>query len=193
MSLETMLHSLQRLTLVLSVAIAAWPSSALAYRPFDSTDPAVADLGEFEVELSPVSFRHERSSQTWIAPQVRLNYGFAEDWEVVIEGQEEHVPSAKSALIGNALSVKTILREGSLQEKSGLSLATELGVLLPGLNAESGVGASWAGIAGERWSWGAIHVNFAASLSRDKRGEMFVGAIVEGPTAWKLRPVAELV
>jgi len=57
MSLETMLHSLQRLTLVLSVAIAAWPSSALAYRPFDSTDPAVADLGEFEVELSPVSFR----------------------------------------------------------------------------------------------------------------------------------------
>ena len=30
-----------------------WPSQALAYRPFDGTDAAVADLGEAEVELQP--------------------------------------------------------------------------------------------------------------------------------------------
>ena len=183
----------QKIALCVSLGLASWSSSAFAYRPFDSTDPAVADVGDIEIELSPVSFRHDDSGPTWIVPELRLNYGFAEDWEVVLEGQAEHPHSARSALVANALSLKTILREGSLQEKSGLSLATEMGVLLPGVNQESGVGASWAGIAGERWSWGAVHVNIAASLTREKRGEMFVGTIIEGPDDWEVRPVAEIV
>jgi hypothetical protein len=183
----------QKSVLIVSIGLASLSSSAFAYRPFDSTDPAVAELGKFEVEMSPVSFRHEDSGRTWIVPQLRLNYGFADDWEVVLEGQAEHPQSGSSALIENALSLKTIWREGSLQEKSGLSLATEVGALLPGANRESGVGASLTGIAGQRWSWGAVHVNIGASLSREKRGEMFVGTILEGPYAWKIRPVAELV
>jgi hypothetical protein len=182
-----------RAALTAALFVLSLNSPALAYRPFDSTDPAVADLGKFEVELSPVSFRHDDSGQTWIAPQLRLNYGFAENWEIVLEGQQEHPQSGMSALIENALSVKTILREGSLQEKSGVSLATEAGLLLPGVNQESGVGASLTGIAGERWSWGAVHVNIGASLSREKRAELSVGTIIEGPMAWKVRPVAELV
>jgi hypothetical protein len=181
---------------VLAVLItASLASPAHAYRPFDSTDPAVADLGDFEIELSPLSYRHEPSGRVWITPQLRLNYGFAKDWEVVLEGQGEHPQFAdgSSTFVENALSVKHILREGSLQDKEGLSIATEIGMLLPGINEENGVGASLAGIIGEKFSWGAFHFNATWELSRDQRGEVFLGTILEGPSSWAVRPVAELV
>ena len=41
------------------------------------------------------------------------------------------------------------------------------------------------------WSRGAVHVNIGASLSREKRAELFVAAIIEGPIAWKVRPVGK--
>ena len=173
--------------------MAALPESAFAYRPFDSTDPAVADLGDVEVELSPLSYRRGEQKRTWIIPQLRLNYGFAQDWEVVLEGQGEQPEGMRGRLVENALSVKNILKEGSLQDKEGASIALETGLLLPGINDENGLGASIAGIAGEKFSWGAVHVNLAGSLTRDQRGEIFFGAILEGPDKWAVRPVAEFV
>src|SRR5665213_2209087 len=116
---------MKKLATFLLAGFPLWPSSAFAYRPFDSTDPAVADLGDIEVEFSPASFRHEKAGETWIGPATRLNYGFAQAWEIVLEGQAEHPSFARSALVDNELSLKTVLREGSLQDKSGLSLATE--------------------------------------------------------------------
>ena len=182
---------MQKLAAFLLMGFSLWPSSAFAYRPFDSTDPAVADPGDIEVEFSPASYRHEDAGKTWIGPATRLNYGFAKGWEVVLEGQEEHPSFARSALVDNELSVKKILQEGTLQDKSGLSLATELAVLLPGINQDPGAGVSLAGIAGEQWDWGTVHVNLAGSLTRDQHGEIFFGTIVEGPHDWKVRPVAE--
>ena len=44
---------------------------------------------------------------------MRLNYGFAQDWEVVLEGQGEHQRGLDSRLINNLLSLKSVLREGS--------------------------------------------------------------------------------
>src|SRR5438477_11987344 len=97
-----------------SIAIAlAWPAPVLAYRPFDSTDAAVADKGAFEVELSPLSFRHDDDGPAWIAPSARLNYGFAEDWEVVLEGQAEHFAHGRSRVEDFALSLKDVLDEAS--------------------------------------------------------------------------------
>ena len=136
----------------LAAVMAALPESAFAYRPFDSTDPAVADLGDFEVELSPLSYRHGEQERTWIIPQLRLNYGFAQDWEVVLEGQGEQTKGTRGRLVENALSVKDVLKEGSLQDKEGASIAVETGLLLPGINDENGLGASIAGIAGEKFS-----------------------------------------
>src|SRR5436190_22686739 len=107
-----------------------WPVPVLAYRPFDSTDAAVADKGVFEVELSPLSYRHDDDGIAWIAPSARLNYGFAEDWELVLEGQAEHFSRMRSRLTDSALSVKGVLQDGSLQEKEGWSLATEASLLL---------------------------------------------------------------
>src|ERR1051326_5182612 len=91
----------------------AWPVSVLAYRPFDSTDAAVADKGAFEVELSPLSYRHDDDGTAWISPSARLNYGFAEDWEVVLEGQAEHFSHMRSQVAKAQFDVKGVLQEGS--------------------------------------------------------------------------------
>src|SRR5258705_5451223 len=182
-----------RRLVLLALACMTWPTGAFAYRPFDSTDPAVADLSDFEAEISPVSFRHDDSGPTWISPSARLNYGFAEDWEVVLEGQGEHPKHDRSTLVDNALSLKGVLQEGSLQDKSGLSLAVETSVLLPGINDQSGAGVGVTGIAGQRWEWGSVHVNLGASRSREGRAEIFFGTILEGPQDWPVRPAAEFV
>src|SRR6478752_1656348 len=40
--------------LVVGLCAAGWALPAAAYRPFDGTDAAVADVGEVEVELQPL-------------------------------------------------------------------------------------------------------------------------------------------
>jgi hypothetical protein len=84
-----------------------------------------------------------------------------------------------------------MLREGSLQEKSGPSIATEFGVLLPGIHDERGTGASVAGIVSQQWSWTTVHFNAAAALTREQHADIFLDVIVEGPHEWAVRPVAE--
>jgi hypothetical protein len=169
---------------------------AFAYRPFDSTDAAVADLGELEIEFGPAGYRRNGSERTLIAPAYVFNYGFANNWELVLEGQGEHplapAEDTRSRLVGNALFLKGVLQEGVLQGKSGPSVATEFGVLLPGVNDEQGFGASWLGIVSQRWSWGTMHFNVGAELTREQHGDVSVGTIIEGPFDWKIRPVAEV-
>jgi hypothetical protein len=178
---------------IVLLGLVAWPCGALAYRPFDSTDAAVADKGEIEIEASPASFRHDDSGPIWIVPAAKLNYGFSNNWELVLEGQLEHPRTEPAALVDNALSLKTVLREGSLQDKSGFSLAAEGFVLLPGIRDEPGAGLGFTGIASQKWEWGSVHVNLGASRSREGHGEIFFGTILEGPAAWTVRPAAEFV
>lgn len=166
--------------------------AAFAYRPFDSTDAAVADHNEFEIELSPLSFEHGDDGTAWIAPALRLNYGFAQDWEVVLEGKGEHFSHDASRLAENEFSLKTVLRQGSLQEKTGVSLAAEGSVLLPGIGTEHGAGFELTLAASQRWDWGTIHLNLAPLLTREHRAGVFTGAILEGPQDWPVRPVAEI-
>lgn len=180
--------------LLLAFVVAVVPASAaFAYRPFDSTDASVAEQGKTEVELSPASFIHDDDGDAWVAPQLRLNYGFAQHWEIVLEGQGEHRRASQSTLVENALSLKYVAKEGSLQDKPGPSIATEVSLLLPDVHDQRGTGFEFTGIVGQKWSWGAVHLNAAAALSRNHRGEFFLGAILEGPEAWSVRPVAEIV
>jgi hypothetical protein len=51
-----------------------------------------------------------------------------------------------TSVVGNEALLKGVLREGSLQDKSGPSIATEFGLLLPGINDEHGTGATLTGI-----------------------------------------------
>jgi hypothetical protein len=54
------------------------------------------------------------------------------------------------------------------------------------------VGASLAGIISQRWDWGTIHLNAETALTRAHHGDLFLGAILEGPSTWTVRPVAEI-
>lgn len=135
--------------------------------------------------------RSERSS----LPDVRLNYGFLDRWEVTWEGMWAHGLSAetgRASLVGNDILVKTVLREGTLQDKAGPSIAIEFGPLLPGINGEDGTGATFTAIVSQQWSWMIVHFNVEPTLTRDQHAELFLDTIIEGPHEWTVRPVAEL-
>jgi hypothetical protein len=174
-----------------------WYSDALAYRPFDGTDAAIAEPGQVEIELGPAQYLQEGSESALVAPTVVLNYGLSERWELVLQGEAVHSlmeESRKTSLLGNGLFLKGVLREGSLQGKAGPSIATEFGFLLPGINDDptSGTGGSLAGIVSQQWPWMTVHLNTAVAVTRQQTADAFVGVIVEGPHDWPLRPVAEV-
>ena len=168
--------------------------TASAYRPFDGTDAAVAEKDKVEIELQPAGILKDASGKTLIAPAARFNYGLTEAWEAVLEGQFENPlsPSGPASLRAAGAFLKGVLREGSLQNKTGPSVATEFGVLLPDSQGSSQFGASLAGIVSQRWDWGAIHLNGVAELTREQHADLFAGVIIEGPSKWTVRPVAEV-
>jgi len=192
-SLSALIHTGAHLGLV-SLCILMGLETASAYRPFDGTDAAVADKDKFEVELQPAGLLKDASGKTLIGPAARFNYGYTENWEAVLEGQFENPlsPSGPASLRAAGAFLKGVLREGSLQDKSGPSVATEFGVLLPDSRGPSQFGASLAGIVSQRWDWGAIHLNGVAELTREHHADLFAGVIIEGPSKWKVRPVAEI-
>ena len=71
---------------VIALSLTAWSSGALAYRPFDGTDAAVAAPGEMEIELQPAGPLRDHEGTSLIAPHMVINYGFSEGWEAVFEG-----------------------------------------------------------------------------------------------------------
>src|SRR5207302_67817 len=96
------------------------------------------------------------------------------------------------SLLSDGAFLKGVLREGSLQEKEGPSIATEFGALLPGIGGDRGTGASLAGIISQQWAIASAHLNAAASLTRQQHADLFASIIVEGPHEWPVRPVVEV-
>jgi hypothetical protein len=178
---------------LVALSLAASHLPAWAYRPFDGTDAAVAAPGEVEIELQPAGRLRESGRTTLIAPATVFNYGLSEGWEAVLEGlgQTPVSPSGSTNLTAAGAFLKRVLQPGSLQEKTGPSVATEFGVLLPDSTGNSGVGASLAGIVSQQWDWGTIHLNAETALTRDHHADLFLGSIIEGPPTWTIRPVAE--
>jgi hypothetical protein len=175
--------------------LTCWAGAARAYRPFDGTDAAVAETGEMEIELGPVEYLRDGADRTLLAPDLRINYGFTPGWEASLEGEVAHGLSAGipgTSVVESQALLKSVLREGSLQEKPGPSIATEFGVLLPGINAEHGTGAILTGIASQRWDWGTLHLNTQIALTREQHADYFLDTIIEGPHDWVVRPVSEI-
>jgi hypothetical protein len=180
---------------LVSILAAGWAPRAVAYRPFDGTDAAVSEPGQLEIELGPAEFLWEGSDRTLFAPNLRLNYGFAENWEFTLEGLAAYQLSSESnraSLVGNEALIKGVLRQGSLQNKSGPSIAGEFGLLLPGIDDDHGTGATLTGIISQQWPWMTVHLNVEGSLTRDQHGDLFLDTILEGPHDWTVRPVAEI-
>lgn len=187
--------SIARAALLACSAVISYSAPASAYRPFDGTDAAVADPGEMEVEFQPAGRLRDDSGTTLIAPATVLNFGLIKDWEAVFEGQLQTPlsPNGPTSLSAAGAFLKHVVRPGDLQDMPGPSIATEFGVLLPDTNnPDSGYGASIAAIVSQRWEWGTIHLNAETALTREHNGDVFLGAIIEGPANWKIRPVAEL-
>jgi len=180
---------------LVSVTALGCGEDALAYRPFVGTDAAVADPGELETEFGPAEPMRAGSQRFLTSAETVFNLGIAEGWEAVLQGQAVTLLSpgpVQTSLLGNEFSLKNILREGVLQEKTGPSIAVEFGPLLPGVNGEPGTGASWGGIVSNRWGWLTTHVNGAVAFTRTHHADAFLGTIFEGPWDWPVRPVAEV-
>jgi hypothetical protein len=175
-----------------AVALCVVARPAVAYRPFDGTDAAVADLNQVEIELQPAGRLQTGSQSTLVAPAVVYNYGFAERWEMVLQTEVDSPPGSPSSFAASGAFLKYVIQPGVLQGQNGISIATEFGPLLPGINNDPGVGFSWAGIVSQRWDWGTAHFNVEANLTREQHGEVFLDVILEGPATWKVRPVVEL-
>jgi hypothetical protein len=174
-----------------------WCSSAFAYRPFDSTDADVAGAGVFELEFGLVGYLKEGRDKFWVAPAAVANFGLAGEREVVVEGKLQRLIDDKSdgprtSLVDTGLFLKQVHRPGSLQESTGPSVATECGLLLPDIHGESGMGARCAGIVSQRWPTATVHLNAAFALTRQHNPDLFLGAILEGPYDWAIRPALEL-
>jgi hypothetical protein len=174
-----------------------WPGRTEAYRPFDSTDAAVAAKGDLELEIGPAQYLVAGTSRALVAPSLVANWGFARDWEAVLEGRQlvqlgHEVDEPRLRVEGTALSVKHVLREGTLQEKAGPSVAIETGILLPTIGGEPGAGAQATLIVSRRWDPITVHVNGALAWTRAHTLGAFGGVILEGHDAWVVRPVAEV-
>jgi hypothetical protein len=98
----------------------------------------------------------------------------------------------RSVIVDNGIFIKQVLRKGTLQDASGASIATEYGLLLPAVHGEKGTGFSVAGIVSQRTETISVHLNAALAWTREHEPDLFLGAILEGPYSWVVRPVAEV-
>lgn len=124
-----------------------------------------------------------------------MNYGVAPRFELVLDGAAV-LPLASPSVATDldlGLLLKAVVRRGALQDEAGPSVALEGGALLPSVPLRSGVGASLACIVSERWAYATVHVNAEVQLTREHHFGAVVGAIAEGPWAWSVRPIAELL
>jgi hypothetical protein len=176
------------------VVVTCWVHAAAAYRPFDGTDADVAGSREVELEIGPAGYHREGTTQFIVAPALVANYGFLPGFEAVIEGRQDILlsrPRYSSQLRDVAFSIKSLLRSGSLQGGRGLSVALEVGLLLPG--SESRFGTHVGSIFSLQLPAVTFHLNLANNILYSLRYEAAASLIIEGPEPWRLRPVAELL
>jgi hypothetical protein len=182
-------------SLSLSIVLLLFSHSvAWGYRPFVSTDAAVADVKEIEFELGYFNLEREKRKTTFIVPKAVLNYGLVRNLELVGEFAVEEPPHGPVRLADPALSLKAILKEGFLQEKNGVSFAVEAGPLLPSTNKEENrIGFEAIGILSGKLDALTYHVNFGGGVDRARTNPfMVLGVIAEMPIIAKLRLVGEV-
>ena len=189
-------------TLLFQVLAVTASTDAHAYRPFDGTDADVASHGEFELELAPLGYLYDTDGPALLLPQVVFNYGVVEGVELVIDARHQlalgtpHLVSGmrldRERILDTDALVKVILRKGTLQEAGGVSVAMEVGPLLPELGGSHGIGVSDDLIASMRWHDVTAHLNTQPMFDREHRVALFESLILEGPFRWKVRPVSEL-
>ena len=182
-------HGLFVLACIVLLASSAW-----GYRPFVSTDAAVAERTRMEIELGYFTLARTQGENTFLTPQIVVNYGFAQNLELVGEAGVEKPPDAGPQLVDPALFLKAVVKEGLLQEKEGVSVAVELGPLLPSTRPEERrLGFEGIGIVSHRVSPFTFHLNAGGGVDREGTRPFAVwGLITELPVVPQLRVVGEV-
>ena len=148
-------------------------------------------MREFQIELGYFTLERTGQDNTITTPAVVLGYGFTKNWEVIAEFRLQASPELE--ITDPALSLKGVLKEGVLQEKEGVSVAIEAGLLLPStVSDEHGLGIQAIGAVSGKVAPVTLHVNGGGGLDRDNRGFVIWGVIGELPVHPKLRLVAEV-
>ncbi|MBI3249288.1 MAG: hypothetical protein HYZ50_22535 [Deltaproteobacteria bacterium] len=166
----------------------------LGYRPFISTDAAVADPKEMELELGYFNLERTDKENIFIVPQVVVNYGIIQDWEVVGEFRVEKPPDTAAQFVSPGLFLKGVLKEGVLQQQEGVSVAIEAGPLLPSMIPEQNrCGFEGIGILSGEWHRFTYHLNLGGGVDRHKTNPFVLwGVIAELPILPSLRLVGEV-
>ena len=169
---------------------------ARAYRPFDQTDADVAPLHVVELEIGPLQFERTAGRTGWV-PTFIFNLGLFPSWELVVEADPSGTVAGPREpgevfQLETSVSIKGVVRRGSLQDGSGPSIAVEPEVLLPATAGASGFGFAAGVIVSQRWPALTLHLNVVPAWSRAHNVSGRVGLIVEGPDDWTVRPVGEV-
>jgi hypothetical protein len=183
-----------RWSLLVAFALLLPPCRAWGYRPFVSTDAAVADPKEMEIELGYFTLERAKGENTFIVPKVILNYGLIRNLEVVGEFEVAKPPDENVQLVEPGLFLKAILKEGVIQAKKGIGFAVETGLLLPStVQGERRFGFEGIGILSGRLSPFTYHVNVGGGVDRVKAQPFAIwGVIVELLALSNFRLVGEV-
>lgn len=181
-------------TIVVIASLLLSASTAWGYRPFVSTDAAVADPKELEIELGYFNLERSRGKTTFIVPKVVLNYGVIRDVEVVGEFEVAEPSHEGAQLVDPGLFLKAVLKEGILQEQEGLGFAVEVGPLLPStVQGEQRLGFEGIGILSGRLLPFTYHLNVGGGVDRTQSNPFVIwGMIVELPVLPRFRLVGEV-
>lgn len=179
------------LALFINLSVA---NKAFAYRPFVSTDAAVAEPKSAEFEIGIFSLSRAEGQNTFLMPSAVLNFGLIHRLELVGEFKVEKPPAEDLQIVDSALSLKTVLREGVLQGTTGISLGIETGLLLPStLQGERRVGFEGVGILSDQLPPFTFHLNAGGGVDRSDSHPFLVwGWIGEFPLVPRLRWVGEV-
>ncbi len=179
---------------LLAFAMLLPASTAWGYRPFVSTDAAVADPKELEIELGYFNLERSRRKSTFIVPKVILNYGVIKDVEVVGEFEVAEPAHEGAQIINPGVFLKAVLKEGILQEQDGIGVAVEAGPLLPStVQGEQRLGFEGIGILSGRLLPFTYHLNVGGGVDRAEANPFVIwGLIVELPVFPRFRLVGEV-
>ena len=90
------------------------------------------------------------------------------------------------------LGAKKIVRAGSAQRGTGLSLALAPALLIPTHDDGPWVGLRAVGIASAHGPLGTAHVSLGVAWTRERETRFLAGLRLDGPEDWRLQPIAEL-
>lgn len=178
------------------VLLAAFATPALALRPFDGTDAAVADPQSIETEFEPIGYLREADERFVVFPELGVNYGAGSGYEFSLEARRvmrmtDEAPTPSPRFDDFEVAVKRILRSGMMQDKKGPSMAGEIGLLLP-TSDEKGTGFFGALAVTDHFHLIGVHLNAEVSRTRAHQTGRFGSVIFEFFDHHALHPVAEL-